>query len=215
MSAAVVNAYQDPQHNTMAFPAGIVQPPLFHENYPAYINFGGIGMVIGHEISHGFDNMGRQYDTQGNLRDWWTDSTSAEFRHRAQCFEDQYSAFTFEGPGGQTMHVNGNKTANENIADSIGLKAAYKAWKIYSEEHPEENYDLPGLEAYTHDQLFFMAFSHNWCSGYTPEQRANRARVDTHSLDTFRILGSLQNSVEFKESFKCKEKEATCTVWTN
>jgi endothelin-converting enzyme len=215
MPAATVNAYQDILHNTMFFPAGIVQPPFFHKDYPSYINFGGIGMIIGHEISHGFDGTGRRYDAQGNLRDWWTDSTSTEVRRREQCFVDQYNNFTFEGPGGQTMHMNGDLTANENMADTNGLDAAYKAWKIYNEKHPEENFELPGLEHFSSDQLFFMSFAYNWCSNQTPERRANRARVDQHALEQFRVLGSLQNSVNFKQSFGCKEKGATCTVWSN
>ncbi|PVD37052.1 hypothetical protein C0Q70_04045 [Pomacea canaliculata] len=155
---AVVNAFYNSNSNDIVFPAGILQPLFYSEHFPKSLNYGGIGVVIGHEITHGFDDKGRQYDKDGNLKQWWDNHTIQAFRDRAQCIIDQYSGFKLEQTG---LYINGKNTQGENIADNGGLKQAYRAYRRWVEKHGEET-PLPGIEL-NHDQLFFLNYAQIWC----------------------------------------------------
>lgn len=143
--------------NEIVFPAGIMQPPLFSDELPAYVSYGAFGSVSGHELSHAFDNSGRHFDENGNYTDWWTNSTVAEFEKRAECFVDEYSKFTVEGNNGEPLHVNGRLTLGENIADAGGVAAAFAAWKERQQAMPDQ--DLPGLDHFSHAQLFHVFYA--------------------------------------------------------
>lgn len=130
---------------------------MFQYDLPAYVSYGAFGSVAGHELTHAFDSSGRHYDEHGNYTDWWTEHTVQEFSKRADCFVEQYSDFTVEGRNGEPLHVNGKLTLGENIADSGGLAAAFTAWKQRQGGAPDE--DLPGLEFFSHDQLFFIFYA--------------------------------------------------------
>merc|ERR1712170_48060 len=167
MTPPTVNAYYTPTKNQIVFPAGIMQSPFFNVKYPKSINFGAMGVVMGHELSHAFDDQGREYDQDGNMRDWWNNVTLEQFETRTKCIEDQYSKYFISA-----QNVSGTLTLGENIADNGGLKTAYYAYKSWLSEHgsmPE--LPLPGLN-HTHDQLFFLSFAQVWCSASTPQ--ANR-----------------------------------------
>ncbi|GFR64348.1 endothelin-converting enzyme 1 [Elysia marginata] len=153
---AVVNAFYSATKNQIMFPAGILQPPFYSKHFPKYLNYGGIGMVIGHEITHGFDDRGRQYDKDGNLVKWWDDIVIHRFKERAQCIIDQYSNYTVPEIN---MSVNGLQTQGENIADNGGIKEAYRAYRKYVERQHIEEKRLPGLLQFSGDQLFFINFA--------------------------------------------------------
>jgi endothelin-converting enzyme len=200
--------------NMLNFPAAIMQSPVFHPDYPAYLNFGGIGYVIGHEISHEFDSSGARFDPDGHRRQWWDTATVAEFTRRSQCYIDQYNNFTFEGTEpGLELHVNGAHTLNENMADGNGIVGAFRAWQTYRKAHPDEDFDMPGLEHFSHEQLFFISASLFYCSAYTPRGKIVVNQQDVHPMENFRLLGMMDNSVEFKEAFQCKDKKARCSTW--
>lgn len=211
MTVPTVNAYYNPPGNEIVFPAGIMQFPVFDVDVPAYLSYGAFGSVAGHELSHAFDSTGRHYDENGNYTDWWTNSTVEAFTKRAQCFIDQFHNYTVEGPNGQPLHVNGRLTLGENIADAGGLSAAFQAWRMHSKERKYQN--LPGLEYFTQDQLFFVSYSNWWCGTSRKETAINRIYTDPHAPKWARILGTMANSREFREAFKCKQKEPTCELW--
>ena len=152
MTPHTVNAYYSISSNEIVFPAGILQPPFFQKDLPSAINYGAIGSVIGHEMTHGFDNQGREFDADGNMHLWWTNSSLTKFEENSQCFIKQYSNFILNG-----QNENGQRTLGENIADNGGIKIAYFAYEKHR-QHPSTN-RLPGLD-YTSDQLFFIAFAH-------------------------------------------------------
>ncbi|KAJ4350539.1 hypothetical protein N0V95_004645 [Ascochyta clinopodiicola] len=211
MYADTVNAYYNPPGNEIVFPAGIMQFPVFDVNVPAYMSYGAFGSVAGHELSHAFDSTGRHYDETGNYTDWWSEKTVEAFRERAECFVDQYANFSVPGTDDKPLHVNGRLTLGENIADAGGLSASYQAWKRRSHEKP--NQFLPGLEHFTQDQLFFVTYSNWWCGKSRKENAINRIYTDPHAPKWARILGTMANSREFRESFQCKEKKPTCQLW--
>lgn len=211
MTASTVNAYYNPPGNEIVFPAGIMQFPVFDVNVPAYMSYGAFGSVAGHELSHAFDSTGRHYDQNGNYTDWWSNATVDAFKERAECFVGQYSKFSVPGPDDKPLHVNGKLTLGENIADAGGLSASYQAWK--REAHKKPNQDLPGLEHFTQDQLFFVTYSNWWCGKSRKEYAISRIYTDPHAPKWARILGTMANSREFKESFQCKEKKPTCQLW--
>jgi len=212
MTASTVNAYYNPPGQEIVFPAGIMQFPVFDVDVPAYVSYGAFGSVAGHELSHAFDSTGRHYDQNGNLTDWWTESTVKAFEERAQCFVDQYSNYTVPGPDKKKpLHVNGRLTLGENIADAGGLSAAFQAWTLRAKEKP--NAHLPGLEHFTQEQLFFVSYSNWWCGKSRPDTAINRIYTDPHAPKWARILGTMANSREFRESFQCKAKEPTCKLW--
>ncbi|MES1907806.1 MAG: hypothetical protein MHM6MM_000851 [Cercozoa sp. M6MM] len=212
MSPPTVNAYYDPSSNEIVFPAGILQPPFFHRDLPASFNAGGIGVVIGHELTHGFDDEGSQYDKDGRLHSWWTPESRAAFEQRAMCVNDQYSSFEYFAHG-----VNGTLTLGENIADNGGLGLSYKAWQ--SQAPAQHKLPLPApLNSWTPEQLFFVAFANVWCGSINENNAIDRLTIDPHAPHRFRVIGTLQNSPEFAEAFQCAagtrmNPQEKCKVW--
>lgn len=221
MTPQTVNAYYNPPLNEIVFPAGILQTPFFNSKDPYYLNYGGIGAVVGHELTHAFDNNGRQYDFKGRLNDWWSNSTLEEFTKLTQCFIDQYESFTIEDKKGKKYHVNGKLTLGENLADNGGLARAYEAWKISLEKDEaskSHNQYLPGLSQYTFDQLFYISFGQIWCSKSRPESAVQRIRTDPHSPPQHRVNGAVSNSEHFAQTFACAKDapmnpEKKCSIW--
>ncbi|KAK5044530.1 hypothetical protein LTR84_010741 [Exophiala bonariae] len=211
MTVPTVNAYYNPPGNEIVFPAGIMQFPVFDVAVPEYLSYGAFGSVSGHELSHAFDSTGRHYDQNGNYTDWWTDKTVASFKSKAECFVNQYANFTVEGSDGKPLHVNGRLTLGENIADAGGLSAAFQAWKERAAEKP--NQGLPGLDYFTQEQLFFVSYSNWWCGKSRPETAVQRIYTDPHAPKWARILGTMANSREFRDSFKCQSREPVCELW--
>ncbi|KAH6621620.1 hypothetical protein B0J18DRAFT_231373 [Chaetomium sp. MPI-SDFR-AT-0129] len=214
MNVAEVNAFYTPSANAMIIPAGISQLPIFHYHLPDYALYGGLGSVIGHEISHGFDNNGRLWNEDHEYRTWWDNNTIAGFEQRAQCFIDQYSGYIVDIPGGKTAHVNGAQTLAENLADAGGIRAAYAAWVEERKSMPNTwNQKLPGLEDFTPEQLFFIYQANMWCSAVTPAQAAQLLATDVHSPNLLRIKGMTENSADFKKAFQCPDQKPKCELW--
>ena len=195
MTPPTVNAYYNPLMNEIVFPAGILQPPFFDLNADDAVIYGGIGAVIGHEMTHGFDDEGRQYDAKGNLRDWWTKEDAEKFNQRAALVSTQYSAFSpFD-----SVYVNGKLTMGENLADLGGVTIAYAAL-----QKQLMNKRMMKLDGFTPAQRFFIAYAQNWRSNARPEALKDQMKTDPHSPDQYRTLGPLQNFPEFYEAFGCK-----------
>jgi endothelin-converting enzyme len=211
MTVPTVNAYYNPPGNEIVFPAGIMQFPVFDVAVPQYLSYGAFGSVSGHELSHAFDSTGRHYDQNGNFTDWWTEKTVEAFEKKAECFVQQYANFTVPGPDDKPLHVNGRLTLGENIADAGGLSAAFKAWQKRAAEKPNAN--LPGLDFFSQEQLFFVNYANWWCGKTRKETAIQRIYLDPHAPKFARILGTMANSREFRESFQCKEKEPVCELW--
>lgn len=211
ITVPTVNAYYNPPLNEIVFPAGIMQFPVFDVSVPSYLSYGAFGSVAGHELSHAFDSTGRHYDQNGNYKDWWTNATVAEFQKRAECFVEQYSNFTVPGPNDKPLHVNERLTLGENIADAGGLSASFHAWKLRSASHPDTN--LPGLDFFSQEQLFFVSYSNWWCGKSRPETAINRIYTDPHAPKWARILGTMANSREFRQAFTCESREPVCELW--
>uniref|UniRef100_A0A4W6FL68 Membrane metalloendopeptidase like 1 n=1 Tax=Lates calcarifer TaxID=8187 RepID=A0A4W6FL68_LATCA len=214
IGAAVVNAFYSPNRNQIVFPAGILQPPFFSKHQHQALNFGGIGMVIGHEITHGFDDNGRNFDKDGNMLNWWSNYSAEHFKEQSQCMVQQYGNFNWKLAGGQ--NVSGISTLGENIADNGGVRQAYKAYLKWVEMQGEEPC-LPGLDM-DHKQLFFLNFAQVWCGAYRPEYASQSIKTDSHSPLEYRVLGSLQNFEAFSEAFQCQKgspmnPELKCRVW--
>ncbi|XP_077466758.1 neprilysin-like [Stigmatopora argus] len=211
--AAIINAFYSSK-NIIIFPAGILQPPFFSKGQPASLNYGGIGMVIGHEVMHGFDNIGRKYDKNGDLKDWWTEDSAQRFLELSACIVDQYANFSWDLANG--LNLKGNNTLGENIADNGGVRHAYQAYKNNVKKHGEEA-QLPGLHL-NHDQLFFLNFAQIWCGTYRLEDALSSIQSDRHSPGEFRVLGSLQNFPEFAKAYSCNSSsymvsDKVCRVW--
>ncbi|KAJ3602912.1 hypothetical protein NHX12_030657 [Muraenolepis orangiensis] len=214
IGAAVVNAFYSPNRNQIVFPAGILQPPFFSKHQPQALNFGGIGMVIGHEITHGFDDNGRNFDKDGNMLNWWSNYSAEHFKDLSQCMVQQYGNFNWKLAGGQ--NVSGISTLGENIADNGGVRQAFKAYLKWVAREGEEPH-LPGLDM-DHKQLFFLNFAQVWCGAYRPEYASQSIKTDSHSPLEYRVLGSLQNFEAFSEAFQCEKgspmnPEMKCRVW--
>ncbi|XP_022241235.1 endothelin-converting enzyme homolog isoform X2 [Limulus polyphemus] len=211
MTPLEVDAYYTATKNRIVFPAGILQSPFYDTEYPKSLNFGAIGVVMGHELTHAFDDQGRKYDKNGNLKQWWKNKTIEEFLERTKCFIDQYSSYSINDD-----HVNGKQTLGENIADNGGIKAAFHAYEEWSNSHEMES-PLPGVNL-THRQLFFVGFSQVWCSVSTPESQHLQILNDLHSPAKYRVIGSLSNSYEFAQEFQCPigsymNPSKKCEVW--
>ena len=174
MTPQMVNAYNNPLMNEIVFPAGILQPPFFHRDFPAAMNYGGIGGVIGHELTHGYDDQGRKFDAKGRMEEWWAPEVADRFRQQAQCVDDFYSKFEVE-PG---VNVNGLLTLGENIADIGGLKQAHEAYKRWEERHGSPE---PFVEGLTNEQLLFVAWGQVWCTEMSPEVARLLVTTDEHS----------------------------------
>ncbi|QQR72288.1 MAG: M13 family metallopeptidase [Holophagales bacterium] len=211
MTPQTVNASYNPLQNEISFPAGILQPPFFHRDFPAALNYGGIGAVVGHELTHGFDDMGRKFDSKGQLREWWAPEVAARFEGQTSCVKDFYSKFEVE-PGAK---VNGELTLGENIADLGGLKQAYAAYKIWEKRHGPPPPAVPGL---TNEQLLFVGWAQVWCTVAAPEFLRQQVATDPHSPGHFRAIGAPMNNPAFFEAFSCKagtpmHPADICTVW--
>ncbi|CAK9798490.1 Nep2 [Anthophora plagiata] len=210
---AIVNAFYSSIENSIQFPAGILQGAFFNNDRPRYMNYGAIGFVIGHEITHGFDDQGRQFDKDGNLVDWWAPQTKENYLERAECIIHQYGNYTVEDVG---LNLNGINTQGENIADNGGIKEAYLAYKEWVKRHREEQ-KLPGLP-YSPEQLFWISAANTWCSKYRPEAMKLRITTGFHSPGKFRVLGPLSNMEEFSKDFNCPlgsnmNPQKKCAVW--
>jgi len=209
MTPPTVNAYYDPQMNDINFPAGVLQPPLFDANSDAAPNFGDTGGTIGHELTHGFDDEGRQFDAHGNLRDWWTPEDAKAFEQRASCISDQYSQYVVV----DDIKINGKLTLGEDVADLGGLILAYMAW-----QDDTKGQTLEPIEGFTPEQRFFIAYGQSWCASTRDETKRLRATVDPHSPDKYRANGVVSNLPEFQQAFHCKAgapmvRENRCRVW--
>ncbi len=213
MTPPTVNAYYDPSNNDINFPAGILQPPFYDFKIDPAVNFGAIGVVIGHEMTHGFDDQGSQYDAQGNVRSWWTAADKAEFNKRTDCEVNEYGAFE-PVPGAK---LNGKLTLGENTADNGGLQISYMALhkelaKLGSDAATKK------IDDYTPDQRYFLGYAQVWCENTREETARMRAKTDPHSPGQFRTNGAVQNSARFAEAFSCKQGEPmapvnACRVW--
>jgi len=213
---AVVNAFYSPLENSIQFPAGILQGIFFSSDRPKYMNYGAIGWVIGHEITHGFDDQGRQFDEQGNLVDWWHPETKKRYLKKAQCIISQYGNYTIKAL--DNMQLNGINTQGENIADNGGIKEAYRAYNSWVSRHGAEP-RLPGVN-YTPRQLFWVSAANVWCAKYRPKALKLRVLTGVHSPDQFRVQGPFSNMDDFSRDFNCPvgsnmnpPKENKCQVW--
>lgn len=196
MPAHVVNAYYNPLWNEIVFPAGIMQPPFFDVNKEDAVNYARMGAVIGHELTHGFDDQGAQFDAGGNLANWWTESDLKNFQERTQKLIDCFDAFEAL-PG---VHVNGSLTIGENIADLGGLKIAY-----YAYQRSLEGKERKVINGFTPEQRFFIAFGQIWCSKFTDKALKNLIYTNVHAPGKYRVLGPLSNMEEFFQAFNVKE----------
>jgi endothelin-converting enzyme/putative endopeptidase len=209
LTPPTVNAYYNPQMNDINFPAGILQPPFFDLKADDASNYGGIGGVIGHELTHGFDDQGRQFDAQGNLRDWWTPEDAKAFNERAACVSEQYSQYTIV----DDIKINGKLTVGEDVADLGGTLLAYMAW-----QDATRGQKLAPMDGLTPAQRFFVAYSQGWCTNERDERKRMRATVDPHSPEQYRTNGVVSNLPEFRQAFGCKPgapmaRQNACRVW--
>jgi putative endopeptidase len=210
MTPPTNNAYYDASLNEMVFPAGILQPPFFDKRFTAAVNFGETGGTMGHELTHGFDDEGSQFDGDGNLRNWWSAQTGDKFKAQTQCVSDQYSRYEAV-PG---VKLNGDLTLGENVADIGGLKLAYAAYKAARKGATERLV----ADGYTEDQVFFIAYGQSWCEKDRPEYLDSLAKNNPHSPAKWRVNGVVSDVPAFAEAFSCKvgapmRPEKTCAVW--
>jgi endothelin-converting enzyme/putative endopeptidase len=209
MTPPTVNAGYNPLMNDITFPAGILQPPFFFRNADDAVNFGAIGAFIGHEITHGFDDFGRQFDAKGNQHDWWTPSDAKEFETRTACFVDEYSSFTAI----DDVKINGKLTLGENVADAGGLRIAYMALlERLKGREPEP------IDGFTAAQRFFLGWAQVWCEEARAESQRMQAQVDPHSPGRYRVNGVVSNMPEFAQAFACKAnapmiRQNMCRIW--
>jgi putative endopeptidase len=213
MTPPTVNAYYSGSDNEIVFPAGILQPPFFDKTMDDAINFGGIGLVIGHELTHGFDDQGRKFDPQGNLRDWWTELDGKEFEKRVSCVADEYSNFVAV----DNMKLNGRLTLGENTADNGGARIALAALErlIAEDKTGKEGQSIDG---FTPEQRFFLGFGRVWCEKQRPEYLRMQVSTNSHSPGKYRVDGVVQNMPEFQKAWGCKAgqpmvAENACHVW--
>ena len=209
LTPPTVNANYDPQNNDVNFPAGVLQPPAFDMKMDDAPNYGNTGGTIGHELTHGFDDEGRQFDAKGNLRDWWQPQDEKAFAARAQCVEDQYAQYVVV----DDVKINSKLTLGEDVADLGGLMLAYMAWR------DETQYKkLQPIEGLAPEQRFFVGYAQSWCSNERPENLRMRAKTDPHSPTKYRTNGIVSNLPEFQQAFSCKTgqpmaPENRCRVW--
>lgn len=208
MTTPTVNAFYSPQNNSINFPAGILQTPFFDPRRDMAFNYGGAGAVIGHEMTHGFDDQGRKFDGDGNLRDWWTPADGAEFDKRAACIANEYSSFTAV----DDVKLNGRLTLGENSADNGGLRIALLALQDTLQGKGQK------LDGFTPEQRLFLGFAQIWCENTAPQEIRARAMTDPHSPGRYRVNGTLQNMPEFQKAFSCQPTQPmvsqnACRVW--
>lgn len=211
MAPNEVNAYYNPLNNEIVFPAGILQTPFFDAAAPRAMNYGAIGMVMGHELSHGFDDSGRKFDPQGRMVEWWDPKAAERFEEAAACVSKQYSGYEVQ-PG---VNLNGELTLGENIADNGGIKTTYRAYKAWEASRGVSEASVGG---FTPDQQLFLSFAQSWCALIRPETEQVLVMTDSHSAPRYRVNGPLSNLSEFGEAFQCEvgspmRPAETCTVW--
>jgi putative endopeptidase len=209
MTPPTVNAYYSGQQNNINFPAGILQPPFFDAKMDDAVNYGGIGAVIGHELTHGFDDSGRRFDGQGNLRDWWTPADGKAFEDRADCIANQYGSYVAV----DDVKLNGKLTLGENVADNGGLRIAFMAFM-----ESIKNKKLTKIDGFTPEQRLFLGWGQVWCSHMRPEASRLQAQTDPHSPGEFRVNGVVSNMPEFQRAFGCRVGQPmvranACRVW--
>jgi putative endopeptidase len=215
MTPPTINAYYDPQLNTINFPAGILQPPFFEKDMDDSVNYGAIGMVIGHELTHGFDDQGRKFDAHGNLRDWWTAEDAKQYDERGKCISDEYTEDVPDaGPG---VKQNGLLTQGEDTADNGGIHLSLAALEA-SLKQQGKSLDDKGPDGWTYRQRFFLSYAYSWCSSIRPEVARLIVTTDPHSLPMFRIDNVVSNMPEFAQAFGCKAGQKmvranACRVW--
>eukprot|EP00794_Sanderia_malayensis_P006516 gene6516-7260_t len=214
VTPTAVNAFYNSPRNYIAFPSGILQSPFFNPEYPASMNYGSLGTILAHELTHGFDDKGRLFDGQGNMKNWWSKESKSEFERLAKCFEEQYSNFTTK-----KTKINSKQTLSENIADNGGLKLAFKAYKSLAIDNNNNNIQetLPAVQL-TADQLFFVSFAQIWCSTSTASSAEESLIIDRHSPDRIRVLAAISNSEEFSKAFNCPASSKMnpskkCELW--
>ncbi|HEV7373598.1 MAG TPA: M13 family metallopeptidase [Pyrinomonadaceae bacterium] len=212
MTPPTVNAYYNPQINEIVFPAGILQPPFFDPTADDALNYGAMGSVIGHEMTHGFDDEGRQFDAKGNLINWWTDADLKAFQERANCVVNQFNSFEVE----KGLNENGKLVAGESIADLGGLVIAYAAFQKSMEGKPRP----ADIDGFTPEQRFFLGYAHGWATNMRPELSRQLTLTDPHPLPKFRVNGPLSNLPMFAQAFHCKQGDAMvrsdkerCQIW--
>ncbi|HEY6146668.1 MAG TPA: M13 family metallopeptidase, partial [Thermoanaerobaculia bacterium] len=210
MTPPTVNAYYNPLRNEIVFPAGILQPPFFDGKADDAVNYGGIGAVIGHEMTHGFDDSGRKFDSEGNLKNWWTSADLKKYNARALCVQKQFDAYKYEGE----QHLNGKLVLGESIADLGGLSIAYRAYQrsLAGKEKPAP------IDGLTDDQRFFISWAHVWASNDRPEFARLIVNTNPHPLDRFRAVGAPSNMPEFAKAFSCRAgdpmvRAEKCRIW--
>ncbi|KAI0854226.1 Metalloprotease [Daldinia vernicosa] len=212
-SALTINAFYLPQENSIIITAGTLQQLLLDPELPAYMNYGALGLVIGHEFTHSLDSNGRMYDERGAFRDWWDEKSEAAFDKRAECLVKQYGSSNVTLSDGTQIPVNGTQTLGENIADTGGINTAYDAWLDKRREDPASDFDMPGLsEHFTREQLFYVSAAQFFCD--KSEDFAKKAHLsDVHSPPDVRIQNMMDNSDGFRKAFNCPVKEPTCVIY--
>jgi endothelin-converting enzyme/putative endopeptidase len=209
MTPPTVNAYYSPDRNSITFPAGILQPPFYRAGRDAAVNYGGAGAVIGHELTHGFDDQGRKYDGEGNLRDWWTPRDAQAYEQRVSCVADQYSGYTVAGDA----KVNGRLTLGENTADNGGVRLALMAYLTGPGAKAKDK-----IDGFTPEQRLFLGWAQVWCENATPEAERLKAATNPHASNKYRVNGPVSNMPEFAKAFSCKAntpmvRANACRVW--
>ncbi|GAB6018412.1 hypothetical protein CHUAL_000127 [Chamberlinius hualienensis] len=214
-----VNAFYTPTYNSIAVPLAIINPPFFQKGAPSGANFGALGSILGHEITHGFDNDGRKFDKNGNLNEWWPKTVVERFDVQSKCFVRQYSQCCplIDTRDNSTTCVNGLQTLGENIADNGGLTASYLAWQDWTKEHGEDK-KLPGMEDFTPEQIFFLSYANVWCESYTLGSILAEISGDEHAPESCRVNGAAANSVHFSNAFNCSigpmnRGKKKCAIW--
>ncbi|XP_034004572.1 phosphate-regulating neutral endopeptidase PHEX [Trematomus bernacchii] len=213
-----VNAFYSSSTNQIRFPAGELQKPFFWgREYPRSLSYGAIGVIVGHELTHGFDNNGRKYDNNGNLHQWWSNSSIDAFNEQSQCMIEQYNAYHWKEAG---LDVRGKRTLAENIADNGGMRESFRAYRRWVDENRggEEEPLLPGV-GLNNNQLFFLSYAHVRCNSYRPETARDQIQTGSHSPPKYRVIGAMSNFEEFRKAFKCPEPSVmnrgakSCRVW--
>ncbi|MBV9497594.1 MAG: M13 family metallopeptidase, partial [Acidobacteria bacterium] len=206
-----VNAGYNPPRNDITFPAGILQPPFYDPNADDAYNYGGIGTVIGHEMTHGFDDQGAKFDADGNLRNWWSEQDLKNFQSRAECIANEYSEFNVA----PNININGKLVTGEAIADLGGATLAFAAYQKSQEGKPRQT-----IDGFTPEQRFFLGFAQVWAENMAPAEATRRALTDPHAQGPFRVNGTVANMPEFHKAFNCPEdskmvREAgkRCSIW--
>ena len=213
MTPPTINAYENAQNNTVNFPAGILQPPFFEPTMDDAVNYGAIGSVMGHELTHGFDDEGRKFDAQGNLKDWWTEQDAKAYEQRGKCISDEYTGEVPE----LGVKTNGLLTLGEDTADNGGLRLAHMAFE-QSMNQQGKSLDKEGTDSFTARQRFFVSYAYSWCTNIRPELARMAISTNPHSLPQFRVNRVVSNMPEFRQAFGCKQGQPmvranACRVW--